>query len=128
VGSSDLKGRTGPIRAVSDKPLLPAAAFSGWERPKTPQVRPKLCSQPVVPSTSEPDRAHVEKIKNALPHKRRLEHGIEHRFTKNNHPRTNGKVERMNALRSLTPFEHVVKCWADEPKRQNASSPIRPTT
>jgi transposase InsO family protein len=74
------------------------------------------------------------------------EHGIEHRLTKPNHPWTNGQVERMNSalslrdppaapraprsflnaynfakrlktLRGLTPYEHICKAWADQPRR-----------
>ena len=75
------------------------------------------------------------------------EHGIEHRFTKINHPWTNGQVERMNrtikdatvkrylrrhladfvdaynfgrrlkTLKGLTPFEFISKCWTSDPQR-----------
>ncbi len=83
-----------------------------------------------------------------------VEHGIEHRLTKVNHPWTNGQLERRNrtikeatvkryhydshdqlrqhladfvaaynfarrlkTLRGRTPYEHIVKCWTDEPER-----------
>jgi hypothetical protein len=63
-----------------------------------------------------------------------LEHGIEHRLTKPNHPWTNGQVERMNRtlkeatvkryhyetheqLKGLTPYEYIIKCWKKEPER-----------
>src|SRR3954447_5399165 len=89
--------RSSPSSNLPKKPIvLPhRPSWSPWSKPfPTKSIRCSPIGHPVPFATAtskcaERDMTHMFAL-------RCREHGIEHRFTKINHPWTNGQVERMN--------------------------------